>query len=305
MNNLFLYIVTVLIWGSTWLAIEFQLGEVPPEVSVCYRYLLAAVLLFAWCKARNLNLAFDRKSHGYFLVLGLLLFCLNYIGAYYAQLYISSALNAIGFSCIVWMNIINVRLFFGTKSEPQVLLGAALGIVGVVILFWPQIDSLSFTDKTMLGAVISLSGALAASFGNIVSQRAQSLKLPIVQSNAYGMLYGGLVTGLLALLTGKPFVFDTSFAYVSSLLYLAVFGSIVAFGSYLTLLGRVGAHRAGYAVVMFPVVAVVLSILFEGLEVSPMMIAGIALVLIGNAAILGAGRVKKAPTVTKPQAESV
>ena len=288
MSNLLLYVVTVLIWGSTWLAIEFQLGTVAPEVSVSYRYLLAALLLFLWCFARGKSLAFDLKSHKRFFLLGLFLFCLNYITAYYAQLYITSALNAICFSCIVWMNIINVRIFFGTKSEPKVVLGAVLGILGIVILFWPQIGSLSLNDKTMLGAAISLSGALFASFGNMVSQNAQSLSLPVVQSNAWGMFYGGLITGIFAVVRGQPFTFDTSPEYVFSLLYLAVFGSIIAFGSYLTLLGRVGAHRAGYAVVMFPVVAIVLSILFEGLQIDRFMIVGIGLVLIGNAAILGA-----------------
>ncbi len=303
MNNTLLYAITVLIWGSTWLAIEFQLGTVAPEVSVTYRYLLAAALLFVWCVFKKKALRFSLKSHAFFLGLGLLLFCINYIAAYHAQLYITSALNAICFACIVWMNIILSRIFFGTRSEPAVLLGAALGIVGIVVLFWPQINNLSLNDKTMLGAAISLSGALAASLGNILSQKAQGLKLPVVQSNAWGMFYGGLLTGVFALLQGSPFTFDSSFAYVSSLLYLSVFGSIVAFGCYLTLLGRIGAHRAGYAVVMFPMVALILSVLFEGLKIEWTLLLGLALILVGNVAILNGGRPPKT-TYSKPAVES-
>ena len=155
----------------------------------------------------------------------------------------------------------------------------------------------------MLGAAISLSGALAASLGNMLSQKAQGLKLPVVQSNAWGMFYGGLLTGGFALANGSPFTFDTSFAYVASLLYLALFGSIVAFGCYLTLLGRIGAHRAGYAVVMFPMVALVLSILFEGLKIEWTLLLGLALILIGNVAILNGGRQAKA-VYNKPVVES-
>ncbi|MEM7281246.1 MAG: EamA family transporter [Pseudomonadota bacterium] len=154
-----------------------------------------------------------------------------------------------------------------------------------------------------MGAAISLSGALMASLGNMLSQKAQGLKLPVVQSNAWGMLYGGLITGLFALVRGTPFNFDPSFAYVSSLLYLSVFGSIVAFGSYLTLLGRIGANRAGYAVVMFPVVALVLSILFEDLQIEWTLLIGLGLVLIGNVAILNGARKPKAD-FSKPVTET-
>jgi len=116
MSNWFLYVVTVLVWGSTWIAITFQLGTVAPEVSIFYRYLLAAGLLFSWCRYRGLKLQFSLRAHGNFLMLGVLLFSLNYITAYYAQQYITSAMTAIAFSMMVWMNIVNARIFFGTRA---------------------------------------------------------------------------------------------------------------------------------------------------------------------------------------------
>ena len=132
MNPIFLYVITVLIWGSTWFAIEFQLGTVAPEVSIAYRYAIAAVLLFAWSRYRKLKLSFSLREHGWFVLLGLLLFCLNYVFAYRAQIYITSALTAIAFTSIVWMNIINARILFGIRSGPRVLIGASLGIAGIV-----------------------------------------------------------------------------------------------------------------------------------------------------------------------------
>jgi drug/metabolite transporter (DMT)-like permease len=288
MSNALLYIITVLIWGSTWFAIEFQLGVVEPEVSILYRYTVASILLFAWSLARGLNLRFGLRAHGWFVLLGLFLFSLNYVLAYRAQIHITSALTAIAFSTIVWMNILNARIFFGVRSGARVLFGSLLGVVGILVLFAPRIGELSLSDSVFYGCVLAVLGAVVASFGNMASQGAQKRKLPVVQSNAWGMFYGAILTGLMAASSGYPLVFDWSLSYVTSLVYLAVFGSIVAFGAYLTLLGRIGAHKSGYAMVMFPVVALILSALFEGLRIDATTIVGTLLVLTGNVFVLRA-----------------
>ncbi len=297
MSNSALYVMTVLIWGSTWLAIEFQLGVVAVEVSVFYRYLLAAGLLFAWCYQRGRTLRFGPAAHVRFMLLGLLMFCLNYILAYKAQIYVTSALAAIAFSTMLWMNMINARLFFGVVSDRRALAGSMLGVSGIVLIFYPQIDALALSDATLYGTLLALLGALLASFGNMVSQDAQGRGLPILQSNAWGMAYGALFTGVIALASGATFNFDFSTGYVVSLLYLAVFGSIAAFGAYLTLLGRIGAHKAGYATVMFPVVALVLSVLVEGLQVTTSLVIGVLLVLAGNVFVLQARKKRGAQHV--------
>jgi len=286
MNNATLYALTVLIWGSTFFAIEFQLGVVPPEVSVVYRYSVAALLLFAWCQFRNLPLRFAVRHHAWFMLLGLLLFGLNYILTYTSQVYITSALAAIAFSAMVWMNIINSRLFFGVKAGRGVLFGALLGAVGMYFLFAPQISTVSFSDSVFFGSSLAILGALSASFGNMVSQKIQKAAIPVVQMNAWGMFYGAVFMAVVALVNGRDFTFEWSAAYVGSLAYLTVFGSIVAFGAYLTLLGRIGAHKAGYAMVMFPVIALLLSTAFEGLEVTLTTLGGTLLVLTGNVFVL-------------------
>jgi drug/metabolite transporter (DMT)-like permease len=300
MSNGVLYAITVLVWGSTWLAIEFQLGVVAPEVSVVYRYAGASLVLFAWSRLRGLRLAFGLREHLRFFLLGMLLFGLNYILTYRAQIYISSALTAIVFTSIVWLNIINARIFFGVRADRRVIYGALLGVAGIVVLFAPQVSELTMSDTVLYGSMLAMMGALVASFGNMASQSAQGSGLPVVQSNAWGMLYGMIITAIIAVAEGHEFIFDWSPGYVGSLLYLTVFGSIVAFGAYLTLLGRIGAHKAGYAMVMFPVVALVLSAIFEDLEIDATVVTGTLLVLAGNVFVLNtkARRARKAPSTT-------
>ena len=290
LNNLSLYLLTVLIWGSTWIGVEFQLPEngvnIAPQVSVFYRYCIASLVIFIWCKALRLNLKFDRRTHLLFLAMGLLMFCLNYIAVYVGQGYIVSALMAIIFSTISFLNIMNARLFFGTKSGWRVIGGAALGMAGLCFMFWPSIENISLTDATLIGAVIGLIGAYIASLGNMVSQYAQKQNIPVMEANAWAMLYGAILTGLICLIRGQTFAFDSSPAYIGSLLYLAIFGSVIAFWAYLTLLGRIGANKAGYATVAFPVIAITLSVLFEGLDLSAPLLIGMVMVLVGNLSII-------------------
>ncbi len=286
MQNFLLFTVSVLIWGSTWLAINFQLGMVAPEVSVFYRQALASALLFAWAVLRRMPLRFPWRAHGWFLLLGLSLFGFNYVLAYSAQHYIASATNAVLFATMVWINVLLSRLFFRTPFEGHVLLGAALGMAGVVVLFWPSLVEAAHEGPSLTGITISLAGAVIASLGNMVSHQAQQERLPVLQSNAWGMFYGAVVTGLWALLAGKPFDFEFTAEYIGSLLYLAIIGSVIAFGCYLSLLGRIGPARAGYISVVVPVIAVLLSIVFEGLQLNAYIMAGFALVLGGNLLVL-------------------
>jgi len=289
MSNTFLYAITVLVWGSTWLAIEYQLGVVEPEVSIFYRYVIASLVLFIWCKYKKLSLTFNVKSHFWFVLLGLFLFCLNYILTYRAQVHITSALAAIVFSSMLWINIGLARLIFGVRSTSRVMVGALFGIAGIVVIFAPEVEAITLSDKVFYGMLLAFAGAFSASSGNMVSQGAQKRALPVVQSNAWGMFYGALITGIVALLSGHEFNFDATFTYIASLAYLAVFGSVIAFGAYLTLLGRIGAHKAGYATVMIPVVALLLSAAFEGLRLDAAILGGTTLVLLGNLLVLNRG----------------
>lgn len=282
MNNLLLFAVTVLIWGSTWLAITFQLGRVDPMLSVGYRFLLAATVLFAWCRVSGRPLRFSRRDHLFMLLQGLALFSCNYLFFYLAELYLASGLVAVVFSTIVIMNVFNGALLLGSPIESRVVGGALLGIAGLGLVFWPELEGFRAAGGSLTGIGLACVASYLASLGNILSVRNQSRGLPVFSTNAWGMFYGALAMLICALLLGRPLQFEWSATYVASLFYLALFGSVIAFGCYLTLIGRVGAPRAAYTSLLFPLVALILSTLWEGYQWSLASLVGVPLILAGN-----------------------
>jgi len=286
MKNALLYLITVLIWGSTWLAIEFQLGEVDPALSVMYRFVLAAVLMWVWCLLRKLPMRYSVVDHLFFLGLACCCFAFNYLILYWAQQYLTSAMTSIAFSTLLIMNICNTRLFFGAPIAPRIYLGALVGIVGIVALFWHDVRNLDFSSTAMYGLALALVGTLIASFGNMISVRNSNRQIGIMQGNAWGMTYGAILLAAYAWMSGVAFSFSTSPSYLGSLLYLAVFGTVVAFASYFALLKNIGPERASYAIVLFPVVAVALGSFYDGFVWYTSTVIGFVLVLFGNVIVL-------------------
>jgi drug/metabolite transporter (DMT)-like permease len=282
MRNSVLYVLTVIIWGSTWLAIKYQLGPVDPMVSVVYRFSLASALLMLFCCVRGLKLSFTLKEHFFMALLGILLFSVNYWLVYVAEVYLTSGLVAVLFSAIVFMNIANGFFFLGTPVERKMVTGAVIGIAGIILIFMPEIQSFDLSDKGVFGLSIGLISVLLASFGNITSARNTKNKIPVIQANAFGMGYGAVLMLVISLATGKEFNFIMSVPYVGSLVYLSVFGSIIAFYTYLTLIGSIGADKASYAIMLVPVVALILSSFFEGYMWNLPALAGLILVVGGN-----------------------
>jgi len=282
MLNLLFFAATVLIWGSTWLAIKFQLGPVPPVQSVAWRFLLAAGLLFVWCLLARKPLRFSGRDHLFIALQGVCLFAVNYLLFYVAELYLASGLVAVVFSTMVVFNILNGALFLGTPVERRVVVGALLGLAGLALVFWPEMAAMQFSGQALLGLGLSFGATYSASLGNILSARNQRLKLPVLQTNAFGMAYGAVLMLGVALAGGVPLHLELSVPYLGSLLYLALFGSIVAFGCYLSLVGRLGAGRAAYVTLLFPLVALLLSTFYEGYHWSLPAAAGVPLILVGN-----------------------
>jgi len=284
--NFFLYGTTVVIWGTTWIALKYQVGNVAPELSVAYRFAIAAALVFTWALLSRQRLLFGWRVHLLLVVMGACMFCFNFYFFYRAAAFLTSGLLAVVFSLAVVLNIINGRILFGRRAAPRTLLAAALGMAGIGALFWPEVRSIDLADAGFMGLLLSLAGTLCFSLGNMASARAQTQGLPVVSCNAWGMAYGAVIMFALALVSGTPFTFDSGLPYVSSLLYLAVFGSVFAFGAYLTLLGRIGADRAAYATVLFPLVALAISTVVEDYVWTPIALVGVVLVLAGNLLVL-------------------
>jgi drug/metabolite transporter (DMT)-like permease len=286
MLDLLLYATTVLVWGSSWLAIKYQLGVVAPEVSLVYRFALAAAMMMVVCVAGRRPMRFPLRAHLRMAALGLFLFSTNYVFIYLSSGHLTSGLVAVAFSTVVAMNILLGALLFGAPIRPRIAAGAALGLAGIAIVFWHEIAAFELARGGVLGLVLALTGTASASLGMLTSGRAQAAGVPVVQANAYGMGYGTLFLTAFCLVRGTPFHFDPSFSYVVSLAFLAVFATVIGFWSYLTLLGRIGADRAAYVTVLFPIVALALSTAFEGYRWTLAAAAGIALTLLGNVLIL-------------------
>jgi drug/metabolite transporter (DMT)-like permease len=294
MSNFSLYLACVLIWGSTWIAITFQFGVVSAEMSVAYRFGISAILLFAWCFVRKLNLRYGRAEHAFFALTGLLMFGINYVLVYYSEMFLTSGLLAVVFSTMVFMNVAGARIFFGTPLRAEVAGGAALGFAGIALVFWPELAHFSQGGDAFTGLVLGLLATTAASLGNMTIVRVQKAGVPVVQANAFSMMYGTLGVLAYALVAGRSFAFDPSFKYVASLAYLTLFGSIAAFGAYLALVKNIGPERAGYTSVAIPIVALMISTVFESFQWHPATFAGLLLCLSGNVLILRRGRPKPA-----------
>lgn len=286
MKNLLFYLATVLIWGSTWIGIKLQLGVVEPMVSVGYRFSLAALLLLLWCRLRRLPMRFTFSDQLFIALQGVFLFALNYLLFYLAELHIASGLAAVIFSTILLMNMVNGALFLRSPIDLKVVAGGALGLGGIMLVFRPEISSFSLDNHGFRGILLCGLATFLASLGNILSARNQKHGLPIVQTNAYGMAYGAVLMLAMAVITGKSFQIDLSLSYLGALAYLAVFGSIIAFGCYLSLIGSIGADRAAYATLLFPLVALAISTIWENYHWTTSAICGVALILSGNLLML-------------------
>src|SRR5512133_3301193 len=289
-SDLVLFLTPTFIWGTTWLAIKYQLGVVAPEVSVAWRFGLASLLLLGWCRARGVPLRFALRDHLAFVGLGLLLFGANYVLVYRSEAYLTSGLVAVLSSLMVFWNLLGARIFFGTSAPRAVVAGAALGVAGVAILFWPEVTALrpGGASGQGMGIALALLSTLLASGGTLFSQRLSARGVAVLPATALGMGWSALTVTAWCALTGIRFAFDARPGYILSLAYLAAFGSVVAFAAYLTLVGRVGAGRTGYTAVVIPVVAMAVSTVFEGYRWTPGALAGMALVVAGTALVLRA-----------------
>ncbi len=289
-TNLQLFSVCVLIWGSTWIAITFQLGAVAPEMSVGYRFLVASAALFAYCRWRGMPLAFGPAAHLDFALFGALMFCIGYIFVYYAESHIVSGMVAVGYSASPMLNMFAARLFFGTPMSRRVALASLFGIAGIVCIFWTQFGGLPASRGAQWGALLTALAVLASAAGNMAALRNQKRGYSTWSSLAWGMLYGGAMSLAIGLAAGRPLAFEYSTGYALSLAYLALCGSVVTFLCYITLIGRIGAARAAYTSVMVPIVALAISFFFENFAWGWLTTAGVALSVIGNVLMLRPGR---------------
>ena len=285
-NNFILFGITLFCWSPTWYVIKLQLGYVDPLISVFYRFLVASIIIFIYLIIKKKNLKFSLDHHVWFLFFGICLYSLNYIFFYLSNTYLISAFPAIVFSTVVIMNIFGENFYFKKKASLKTLIGASVGMIGVIIIFNDEIFDFSFKNGTHVGLFLALFGTFCASTGNMIHQRNLNHNFPLIETIAYSMLYGSLVTLLITQIKETELLFEYSFNYIASLAYLSIVGSIFAFIFYLRLLEKVGAGRAGYVGVVMPVLALLISTIFENLEWQIDLIIGLPILIIGAVLVI-------------------
>lgn len=282
MQVLFLYAVVVIIWGSTWAAIPFQLGVVAEEVSVAYRFALGSIALFIYAALSGRRMWIPRSQYRVVIITGALMFSANYLFTYYAMNYVTSGLVAVTFSLLVVCNAFLERIFFRRPLEARLMIASLLGVSGIACIFWPEVSDLALADRTVIGLLLAVIAVLFASFGNMGAIVSNSRNLPVIAVNAHGMAWGAFTSTAVALILGREFNFSFETGYILSLGYLAIFGSAVAFGCYLALLRIIGSARAAYTSVLFPIIALLISTIVENYRWSPLAVIGILFIVAGN-----------------------
>lgn len=284
--NALLYLSIVLLWGTTWIAIKHQVGPVAAEVSILYRFAIAAIIIFFALRIKRIPLKYTLKQHISMILLGMLLFSTNFVFIYHAAPYLPSGLLSIIFSSSVVMIMFNSAIFFKKKITLRMFLGSLLGLGGLCCVFLPELRNFDLDNHACWGLFLGLVGTYSFSLANQVSSRCGALKIPLLASTFYGMLYGSCFLALICLVKDISFTYDFSMSYNLGLLYLAIPGSVIGFVAYLSLVQRLGAERAVYTTLFFPIVALIISAIFESFVWTIEDYIGIAMVLMGNALVM-------------------
>lgn len=281
-----LYVAAVLIFGTGWLPLKLQLGVVAPEVSGVWRFLAATLVMFALLAGSGGRVLFPPRDHLLFAAMGATLFCVNFVTFYYAGYHLPSGLMSVIFALSAVIIPFLSAALLGVPLRRRVLAGAAAGVAGVALVFGPAVMEGGGMTGAGLGLALALVGTLSFSLGSLFSSMAARRGLPLASMSAWGFLYGLLFLVLIALVRGSPFIVEWNARYLGSLAYLIVAQTLSGFAVYLLLIRRIGASRAGYGTVLFPLVALALSTWFEAFHWTFSAAAGIALVLAGALMVL-------------------
>jgi drug/metabolite transporter (DMT)-like permease len=281
-----LYVTVVLAWGFAWIAIHFQVGKVAPDVSILWRFVLAGFVTLGVAAARREALRYSPREHAMFALLGLMLFSFNFLLYYHAAETLPSGLLSIVFSLVLFINVGFGAVFLGAPIDRRVVAGGGLGVVGMAAMFYPQFAGQAFPTGALIALGLALAGTVAFCGGSIVSAVLSRRKIPVFAANGYAMLYGSAAIAVYAFARGHAFAIEWTVTYVAGLIYLALIGSVVAFGGYLTLVKRIGADRAGYVTVLGPIVALAVSTAVENFQWTILAALGLATVMIGNVLVL-------------------
>ena len=276
----------MLTWGTTWYAITFQIGRVSPEVGVALRFALAGMVVFGLCVVRQDSLSLKAADHSLFALHGAFMYGVSYICVYHAEKHLFSGLVAVGYSASPLVTGLGARGLFGVRMTWRFVLGGVLGLAGVALIFWPEFGKAAGSRDTPLGALFTVASVLLSAVGSLVASRNRSRGLPFWPALGFGMIYGAAVCAVVALLQGQSFAPPPIISWWISLLYLALAGSVLTFACFLTLQERIGPGPTGSVGVMTPLLALTVSMVFEGFHPDALTFTGAALAIAGNVLML-------------------
>ena len=281
-----LFAICVVVWGTTWHAITYQLVGLAPEFGVALRFAIAGAAVLALAAARGERLRFSPGQHGWLAAQGCFLYGVSYVCVYHAERFVASGLVAVGYSAAPLLAGLGASLLFGVAVGGRFVVGGVLGLAGIALIFWPEITRPAAGERGALGAALTVASVLLSSIGSLAASRNRANGLPLLPALGYGMLYGAAAAALAALALGRGFALPLAWSWWLSLAWLALAGSVLTFACFLTLQDRVGPGPAGTIGVMTPLVALLVSIGLEGFRPDLLTAVGAALALAGNALML-------------------
>lgn len=281
------FIICTMIWGSTWFVIRTQLGEVPPSWSVTWRFALGAAVMFGLCLVRGKPLRLTASQHGFALLVAVSQFVLNFNLVYRSELYLASGLVSLTFAFLLVTNTALSAVFLGQRVTGRFIIGSAIGLAGVALLFAPDLGKPG-GEQMGLGLALAFGGVISASIANVLQATPTGRAMPLEAGIAWAMAWGALIDGAVAWVVSGPPVISTEPTYLAGLAYLGIAASAVAFNLYYILIRTVGPGPAAWNGVAVPVVAMGLSTLLENYQWTGTAVAGIALALVGLAVALKA-----------------
>ena len=287
------FIIFTAIWGSTWIVIRGQLGIVPPQWSVAYRFVIAAIamaLVAAW-KGQSLRLGTKGAAAAIFL--GFTQFCVNFNAVYLAERHITSGVVATVFALLLIPSSLLAWAFLGQRPSSRFAWSSLVAVSGIVLLFAHELQEHSASSKQIAaGIALTFAGMLGASAANVMQARPEIRRFPLLSLIAWSMAAGAVIDGTLAwAMTGPP-VFDSRPAYWFGLLYLALFASVLTFSLYYPVVRKIGPAKAAYSSVIVPIIAMGFSTWLEDYRWTPLAVGGALLALGGMAGALSRGRVR-------------
>ena len=274
-----------IVWGTTYLAIRIAVETIPPMLLTAIRFTIAGVVILAIARWRGERASLDGRTLINLAVIGFLMVAVGNLAVVWAEQWVPSGMAALLVATApFWMAILEAFRKGGERLDLRGALGMLIGFLGVGLLVTPKGAGSPIDMHFILGAIAIQIGSFGWQLGSVRGKYAIK-HVPLLTSAAMQMLFGGIATGIVGLATGEASRFSVTPRTLTALVYLTVFGSIIAYSAYVYALAHMRTtHMSLYAYIN-PLVAVILGwlILNERLTIVSVIamfviLAGVALV---------------------------